>query len=145
MKVVKWVLLWLLLVVGAGTIIGGRCLEYYRLGKNGVSVQGIVRERRPHMQISYSFVVSDRTYWGIERAGVDSPPFYEIAIGNLVPVYYIPGDPKVNCVGDPWRFYSNDLPPVLLASFLIPTLIVSALAFRSGRAKLEKGATLGPS
>jgi hypothetical protein len=60
-------------------------------------------------------------------------------IGEKVHVYYLPGTPEVNCLGDPQRLYSAELPVVFLASMVFSSMIVGVLAFRlAGRSALRR-------
>ena len=130
MRVFSLFVLWLLLTIAIGSLAGRRCFDYYRLSKHGILVEGIVHESKPHGQISYSFIANGSTYWGIGRIGAGIVPIDEIAKKHAVPIFYLPASPEINCLGNPWDLYSNDIPLVLLVSLLFPTLIVGATAFR---------------
>jgi hypothetical protein len=121
-----------------GIVAGRRCFDYYRLRKNGVLIEGIAHEARPHGQISYSFTINRNTYWGVGRIGVGIVPIEEIAQRHTVPIFYLPSSPTVNCLGNPGELYSNDIPIVLLVSLLFPTIIVGVIAFRLSKRGIGK-------
>ena len=130
MTFLRWFTLWVLLLIGFGAETGGRCWDYYRLKTKGISTQGVVKEKKPHGQIGYSFNVQGHGYEGTGRTGANTAPFEEMAKGDAVTIYYLPGSPSVNCLGDPAELYSNDLPLVLVVVLVFPTAIVLALARR---------------
>jgi hypothetical protein len=138
MKIFKWLSLWLLLVVVIGAMLAPDCVNYFRLSRNGVVVQGIALGTAPHYQIEYSFKANGQTYRGVGRTGIGAPSFEHIAVGDNVPVYYLPEAPEVNCLGSPAELYSNDLPPVLLASFVFPTAIIFVLAYRLSKRRARR-------
>ena len=128
MKVFRWLLLWLMLVVVIGTIVGQQSWNYYRLSKRGIVVQGVAGTRQPHGQIAYEFTANGQVY---HEVGV--PSARDLSAGDSVPVTYLPEEPSANCLGDPGARYSNELPIVLVASFFFPTFIVIVVACRSAR------------
>jgi hypothetical protein len=142
MRILKWLAPWVLLAIAFGAMVGGRCWDYFRLKEHGVSTQGIAESAQPHYQIGYFFTVNGHAYRGVGRTGAVSTS--SIAIGDTVPVYYLPDTPEVNCMGSPSELYSNDLPLVLLVTFVFPTITVAVLAFRfSNKARGRKEARSG--
>jgi hypothetical protein len=133
-----WLVLWLVLAAAIGMVVGQNSLRYYRLHRAGVAVQGVALETKPHLQILYRFEVRGRTYEGVGRTdmGRTDVGVTPLKPGEKVPVYYLPGTPEVNCLGDPHRLYSAEFPAALLASILFPSMIVGILAFRlAGRVR----------
>ena len=129
MRVVTWLGLWLLLAILVGALDGRWCLNYYRLSRPGVAVEGVAREWKPHQEVGFSFEVNGRTYRGIGRSDIGG--FGRISIGDKVPVYYLVDNPEVNCLGDPKQLYSAELPGLVGNALLFPTMIVCALIWRT--------------
>jgi hypothetical protein len=133
MRILKWFALWLVLAIAIGMMVGRNSVNYYRLSRHGVAVEGIARKRKPHMLIEYSFTANGQTYNGLGKPGVGAPAFYEISIGERVPVYYLTSDPEINCLGDPQRLFSGEIGVAFLACLLFPTMIVCVVAYRVSR------------
>lgn len=131
--VLKLFVAWIVLAIAIGTVAGSGCLKYYRLCKNGAPAEGVVQEKLPHSGVAYSFAVNGQLYTGSDRAGLGTPPYGVIGIGDRISIAYLPNTPTVNCSGDPCQLYSNDLTPALIVSLLFPTLIVCVLVLRSSR------------
>ena len=134
MKVLRWFPLWLLLVLIIGTTSGQSCWRYYRLSHHGVSIQGIAGNREPHGQIAYSFTSNGHVYQGVGVASVS-----DVSVGDPVPVTYLQEEPTINCLGHPEERYSSEVPPVLVVSFLFPTLIIATIAYRSKKRERSAG------
>ncbi|MCU1219374.1 MAG: hypothetical protein JWN42_571 [Candidatus Angelobacter sp.] len=139
-EVSKWrrnaiwmIVVWLLLVIAIGSHPGKLVLNYHRLSKNGVTIQGIARGKKPHQLLEYSYAVNGRNYLGLGRTDIDSSSFYEISPGDKIPVRYLPDEPEISCLGNSAELYANDLPSAVLVSLLFPTMIVIALAIRISR------------
>jgi hypothetical protein len=124
---------WLALGLIVVTIMGRDLFSYYLLRSNGILVEGIAVARAPHDQIKYSFQTGGSEYQSVGMIGFGTPPSERISIGDKVPVYYLPKDPKINCLGSPEKLFSNELPPVLLAATLFPSLIIAMVVFRYKR------------
>jgi hypothetical protein len=77
-----------------------------------------------HGQFKYAFKVADKEYVGIGMPGFGTPSYERIAIGQTLPVHYLPDDPDVNCVGNPGQLLANELPPALLSATIFPTAIL---------------------
>jgi hypothetical protein len=123
-KILSWLLLWVVLVLAIGITSGRQCWEYYRLSGHGATAQGIAGERRPHAQIAYSFTLNRQVYQGIGFADGNN-----ILPGAPVSVVYLPEDPAKNCLGNPHDLYQSELLPVAAVSLLFPTLILIRLAY----------------
>ncbi|HLJ86042.1 MAG TPA: hypothetical protein VKZ53_04415 [Candidatus Angelobacter sp.] len=130
MKAIRWFLLWLFLAALIAAIGGGPSLNYWRLSRNGIPIQGIALARRPHWQIKYSFEINGHKYEGTGRTGIGAPFFNQISIGDIVPVYYLPAAPDINCLGDPKKLWANELVPWMGSLILFPTMIVCRLIYR---------------
>lgn len=120
----RYFALWLVLVIVVGRVVGSWCMEDYRLAKHGIAVQGVALAKKPHRQIQYSFEAGGREYKRTGIPGHGVPDIYQISIGDAVTVYYLPGDPEISCLGNPEGLYRAEILPVLLATFIFPTIIV---------------------
>jgi hypothetical protein len=113
--------------------IAGNAFDYYRLRSKGILTDGTAVARLPHDEIKYSFRVNGAVYQGLGVAGFGTVPFERMSIGDKLPIYYLPKDPKINCLGSPEKLLSNELPPVLLGVILFPTMITAVFVFRYKR------------
>ncbi len=125
---------WLALALGFTAVVGRGAFNYYRLRKGGVLTEGIAVARKPHDQIEYSFKADKGVHTRVGIAGIGTPPVEKIALGDKLPVYYLPQAPGISCLGDPGKLFLNELPPVLLAALLFPSAIIAMIAFRHARA-----------
>jgi hypothetical protein len=132
---------WLGLALIVVTFTARDLFSYYRLRRNGILVEGVAVARAPHDQVKYSFQAGGSEYQSVGMTGFGTPPSERISIGDRLPVYYLPKDPKVNCLGSPREIFSNELPPVLLAVILFPSMIIAVAVFRYERRirRLSKG------
>jgi hypothetical protein len=131
--------LWLGCAVAIMAFSTGDAFDYYRLRREGILTDGRAVARAAHYQIIYSFNVNGIVYQGEGMTGFGIPPFERISIGDKLPIYYLPKDPKINCVGSPEKLLSNELPPVLGAVILFPTVITAVIAFRIKRSLRRSG------
>lgn len=124
---------WLGLAFILAGFVGRQAFNYYRLRNRGVLAEGVALGRKPHDQIEYSFMVEGRVYTNVGIPGMGAPRFEEIAVGQRLPVYYLPQSPEVSCLGDPGKLLHNELPPVLLVIVLFPSAIVGIFALKHHR------------
>src|ERR1700676_3214311 len=124
---------WLALAFVVMAVMAGDAFSYYRLRSEGTLTDGNAVATAPHNQIKYSFKVDDVVYQGLGMAGFGTPPYEKISINDKLPVYYLPKDPKINCLGSPEKLFSDELPPLLLAATLFPSLIIAMVVFRYKR------------
>jgi len=123
-RVLRLFALWLALAAALSMVVGRHAIDYYRLTRHGVETQGITVAGRPHGQIEYTFEANARTYTGVGKR------LEGTQIGDKIAVYYLPVAPNINCFGDPQALFSAEMPPVVLAVFLFPTLIILRLVLR---------------
>ena len=138
MRILKWLAAWLVLAIVFGAVAGQNLDRYYRLKEHGIAIEGIAHERRPHGEIAYSFEVNGQTYEGVGRPGIGAPSLYGIAMGDKVPIHYLPAGPNINCMGDPQQLYSGEIAPVLLVSLVFPTMTVCVLAYKFSKSRSTK-------
>ncbi len=132
MKGLQWFGLWLLFAVVFAVLLGGQCMDYWRLMENGRLTQGIVTERKPHNQLAYSFEINGRTYTN-PGARPDTVFSYEHSSpGDTIAVHFLAGSPTVNCLANPKRLFKNEITSVLLGCIAFPSLAVIALAIFPG-------------
>jgi hypothetical protein len=98
------VLIWL-----ASTIIfaaiGFRVLDWQKwhdLARHGIETSGQVvgKEPKNHEFIRYSYDVGQQAYSGLGSAGRGNPEFEQLKIGDVIKVFYDPGNPEVSIPGD---------------------------------------------
>jgi hypothetical protein len=125
MTALKWFLLWMMLAIGTGMLVGRYCLSYYRLTRSGVPAYGQVITSKPHTQVEYAFVSNGNIYRGFGRNSDSNSD--EIPVGATVSISYLPENPRENCLGDPKDLFSRELTGVLLRCLSFPTMITIAL------------------
>jgi len=134
-RCLAYLFIWTVLVLAFAAVTGRKALDYYRLKNSGVSTQGIAMTRKPHNQIEYSFRAGEVAHTDVGVPGMGSPPVDKIALGQTVPVYFLPQNPDISCLGSPEELLRNELPPVLAVTLLFPSAIVGVIAFRRARAR----------
>lgn len=139
-RYLTYILVWLGLAIALAGIVGRRAFDYYRLRKGGVLAEGTALGRKPHDQIEYSFTVDGRAYSNVGIPGMGAPRFEEIAVGQRLPVYYLPKSPEVSCLGDPGELLRNELPPVLLVVVFFPSAIIGIFVLKRRRRSALKPA-----
>src|SRR3989338_8780196 len=92
--------------------------KYRRLQSHGRAVDGWVTAREPERGlIHYSFNAQERVYSGVGR----SPR--ELAEGDRIVVFYIPGNPAISAPGDPQEYIGKQNHILAAAVFLGSALI----------------------
>lgn len=124
---------WLVLSLVIMAFIGGHAFDYYRLRSRGLPTEGTAVAKAAHDGVTYSFTVNGIAYQGAGTAGFGTAPYGGISIGDKLPIYYLPKDPKINCLGSPEKLFSNELPPVLGAAIVFPAMIIASFVFRYKR------------
>lgn len=127
----RWIIAVLLGAVIAAVSAGftGQYIPGYRaLAESGRPARAAVTalEPRNHRQVHYTFRVGERVYAGIGRAGFGAPPFIELAVGDSIPVHYLPRDPEKSVIGDPRVHLANERGAsrtATLGTFLIVTVM----------------------
>ena len=129
----KYVILWLVLAVAIGCLVGSQNLPtYHRLAERGVSGKATIVELLPqiHNTVRYEYQVAGQTYQGRMGSRQPNPPTEQLGVGQSVVIYYAPEHPEVSVLGDPKLMFSSETFPVLLAALIGPTFIVFVLARR---------------
>jgi hypothetical protein len=62
--------------------------------------------------------------------GVGNPRFNALDPGTSVMIYYEGSDPRASALGDPASRLKDEIESVALASFIVPILLVGAIALR---------------
>jgi Protein of unknown function (DUF3592) len=81
-----------------------------QLAHEGLSTTGVIIEKQPmnHQAIRYTYQVGTKSYTGVGPTSVANvPPFDQIAIGDRITVYYIPGMPETSIPGTPTYFVQS--------------------------------------
>ena len=129
----KYVILWLVLAVAIGCLVGSQNLPtYHRLAERGVSGKATIVELLPqiHNTVRYEYQVAGQTYQGRMGSRQPNPPTEQLGVGQSVVIYYAPEHPEISVLGDPKLMFSSETFPVLLAALIGPTFIVFVLARR---------------
>ena len=129
----KYVILWLVLAVAIGCLVGSQNLPtYHRLAERGVSGKATIVELLPqiHNTVRYEYQVAGQTYQGRMGSRQPNPPTEQLGVGQSVVIYYAPEHPEISVLGDPKLMFSGETFPVLLAALIGPTFIVFVLARR---------------
>lgn len=102
MKRILLAAIWLACVAALALIFGGDWRKFSRLVEHGVSTKGAVVKKEPanHQFVTYSFVVGNRLFSGIDNAGRGGPTFDQLAVGDSVNVVYDSGRPDLSSLGD---------------------------------------------
>jgi len=133
LEAVAYVGLWIALALAVGGITGSMNLRrYYALESDGIRTTGTVTALEPenHQVVRYRYQVAGATYEGVGSVGVGNPGFNALDVGTSVMIYYERPNPRVSALGDPAPRLHNEIESVTLASFLVPTILVGAIAFR---------------
>ncbi len=112
--------------VGAATLaFSFNWIQYYRLTTGGILVQGQVIAKEPtnHRLIRYSYVVHQTTYFGSQSGGYGNVDFNQIRIGDRVPVFYLPHEPKRSCLGNPADLLLNESMVIAFTAIFAPLFI----------------------
>src|SRR6266478_3342657 len=98
--------------------------KFYRLAKDGISVDGRVVAKEPlnHQTVHYSYLVATQTYYGAGNAGNGNPPFDQLRIGDPVRVSFNPNNPSESYLGDPTSEL-NSLTRGAILIALFPTVV----------------------
>src|ERR1700761_3105067 len=127
----KYVILWLVLAVIIGCMIGSQDLPtYHRLAERAISGKATVIELLPqqHNTLRYEYQVAGQTYQGRMGSRQPNPPAEQLGVGQSVVIYYDPEHPEVSVPGDPRLMFNNEMFLVALAALMAPTFIVFILA-----------------
>lgn len=101
-----WIVVYVLCVIP--TL--GDTLRLVRLRNSGEGTSGRVRRMAEHNSIEYVFQYAGRSYNGISRTGLAGiPDYHQLRGGDVVAVYYLPGNPRVNAAGVPAALVSDAL------------------------------------
>jgi hypothetical protein len=103
-----WIVAWVVLSLVFAGVFSGQFRDYYHIYRAGRSTTGVVLARSAHESVQYSFEVDGREFRGISRPQQPNPAFRELSAGNKIQVYFDPGDPTINCVGDPKLLLKNE-------------------------------------
>jgi hypothetical protein len=102
--------------------------RYRDLAKGGRPARAAVTalEPRNHQQVHYTFRLDGRVYAGTGQAGYGAPRFSELAVGDSIPIYYLPRNPEKSAIGDPRPRFRNERRAsrdAIVGTFLIITAI----------------------
>jgi Protein of unknown function (DUF3592) len=125
--------IWLVVALFVMWVVGRGPLKYYRLKNGGRVTEGVAIAIEPHEQIRYSFTHKEQRYIAVGIVGLGTPPFEEIALGDRLPVHYLPESPETSCLGDPQQLLRDELPIVIVAPIVFPTFITAGLYLRNAR------------
>ena len=105
--------------------------KFYRLAKDGMSIEGWVVAKEPlnHQTVRYSYVIGTQTNHGAGNAGNGNPPFDQLNIGDPVRVSFNPNSPSESYLGDPTSELSSLTRGVILIA-LFPTVVVFAYSIQ---------------
>ncbi len=105
--------------------------KFYRLAKDGMSIEGWVVAKEPlnHQTVRYSYVIGTQTNHGAGNAGNGNPPFDQLNIGDPVRVSFNPNSPSESYLGDPTSELSSLTRGVILIA-LFPTVVVFAYSIK---------------
>jgi hypothetical protein len=125
------VLTWLVFTI-IFAAIGLRVLDWqkwHRLAKSGVEAKGQVigKEPKNHEFIRYSYAVGQQAYTGLGSAGRGNPEFEQLNIGDVIKVFYDPGNPKESILGDPQSQARSSTTGVLFLVILGPLFLMIGL------------------
>ena len=100
---------------------------------SGVRTEGRVIALEPdnHQIVRYEYKVGNESFTGSGHAGSGNPPFRELSIGDVVVVFYDPGNPKSASLGYPQGLYYRNWGGVIFATIVLPIVIVGSL-YRMG-------------
>jgi len=133
LRAVAYVGLWIALAIAVGGITGSMNLRrYYALESDGIRTTGTVTalESENHQVVRYRYQVAGATYEGVGSAGVGNPGFNALDVGTPVMIYYEASNPRVSALGNPAQRLHDEIQSVALASLIVPTILVGAIAFR---------------
>jgi Protein of unknown function (DUF3592) len=137
---ITFLLIWLGMVIVIGIGIGSLNWRFYRrMTTDGVAGQANVIELLPmdHKTVRYRYHVAGREFHGQRQSWPPNPPLEELAIGQMVVVYYDPEHPEQSVLGDPRPMLENETIAVTIAATGIPTMLVILWAWRH-RAEMKK-------
>jgi len=123
----RFLLLWFvgasLIGVGLGSLNVPRL---YPLMRRGVETSATITAFEPnnHRTVHYSFNVSGKVYSGSQEGGVDGEATGVSTISSKHPVFYLPDDPNISCIGDPAPMLKNEVIPICLAMLIFPPTIL---------------------
>jgi hypothetical protein len=132
----KYAITWLLLAVVVAVGIGSlNWPTYRRMAAQGVSGTATVVELLPkiHNTVRYQYEVGGQRFEGQMQSWQPNPPLEQLVVGQTVVIYYDPQRPEESVLGDPKPMLRNETISVLLAAFVMPTLIVGGWAWRVSR------------
>jgi hypothetical protein len=114
--------------------------EYYRLANAGRQVRGRVvsKEADNHQAVRYSYVVDNKIYTAVGRAGNGNPRFEDLAVGEVVSVTYLPTDPAKSALGNPSRLLRHETRSALGAAVLLPAVVVWPIIWWWGRGQRRR-------
>jgi uncharacterized protein DUF3592 len=125
----KLVPLWIVLaLLFAGLASGHKFLQYRQLVDDGVSVSGTITPLEPsnHALVDYSYTALGKQFSGRGRAGFGTPEFSLLQLGDSVPVWYLPGNANISCLGDPRQLLTHTERFMLGPAVVFPTFILVA-------------------
>ena len=110
--------------------------KFYRLAKDGISIEGRVAAKEPlnHQTVHYSYVVGTQTFQGAGNAGNGNPTFEQLSIGDPVRVSFNPNNPAESYLGDP-RSELNSLIRGLILIALFPTIVMVVYSIKQRNRK----------
>jgi len=116
--------IWLALTIAFATL-GVRALDWqkwHNLTRYGVETKGRVTGKEPdnHNFIRYSYVVGQRTHFGLGSAGNGNPDFDQLNVGDVIRVFYYPDEPEESILGNPESQARSSTNGVLFLGILGP-------------------------
>lgn len=133
LNTIQLLLVWLILVISISIIIGRiNWFKYYNLAEYGIQTRGTVtnKESYNHESIYYTYIVDHKNFTGIGHDGNGNPKFDDLKIGDRVIVFFLPNNNQISCIGNPKDLLQNETISILLASLIIPTLVILSFSKR---------------
>ncbi len=79
----------------------------------------IAKEPMNHQNVHYSYMVNGGKFNGIGHAGIGTPSFGSLKVGDKVSVVYLPTDPNISCLGEVEEQFRNETTVIFLAALLL--------------------------
>jgi hypothetical protein len=115
------------LVLAFGSVLGSINLPaHFMLATNGERVTGTVvkSDCEKYGLITYTFTAAEHDFTGSFETGSDCT---NIKLGESIEITFSKNDPTQNVIGNPWNPFIEELIPVVVASLLVPAVLLGAI------------------
>lgn len=121
MSITKWVFVWGIIAVLVSFFFYVGNKNPRQLLETGYITTGAIIGIYPnqHQTVIYEFKVKQRKFTGQDGVGSIGKNIVDMKLGETVPIYYLPSNPKVSCIGSPEYDVMN------LTDYLILSLWIS--------------------